>query len=49
MNYIRFYVDNYFKGYQLISLCRAGLLSWHNRDTEKQCYELATLGMDGVE
>jgi hypothetical protein len=48
MHYISYHVDNYFDGYQSISL-DGPLLIWWNRDTEDFCLELTTLGMDGVE
>lgn len=45
---ITYYVENYFQGYQSVSL-DGWFLSWFNRETETYCCELATLGMDGVE
>ena len=47
-NSVTYYVDNYFQGFQLICLDDR-LLTWWDRVTEKQHYELATLGMDGIE
>lgn len=47
-NEITYYVDNYFQGFQCI--CIGGhLLTWFHRETGKDMYAIATLGMDGVE